>query len=360
MVSSLHPADDPRIVEKEARSLAVAGHHVTVVARPPAPKDRGNIEFKLIDVATLAGRNRHFAMTYAALALARSSRPEVVQFHDPELILPALTMRSQTCKVVYDVHEDVPADIRSKAWIPAALRPGVAVLAGLTERLTARYFDAIVAATPTIADRFRRYGSRVVLVRNSVKLEEFATLAAPRKRQAAYVGRVSFDRGLVEMVEGCRAIDLPLAIAGTIGPAEQSWLNHHGKGVAWRGKLDRAGVAALLGESSVGLSLLHPEPNYLHAFPTKLFEYMAAGLPIVTSDLPASKAIVEQADCGIVVTHGDVRALQEALSSLATGEAAAAMGRLGRNCVSTQYNWADDAAALIDLYARLSSGAAAS
>src|SRR5689334_14885977 len=142
MVSSLHPADDIRIVEKEARSLAAAGHNVTVVARPPAPKDRGNIEFKLIDVATPAGRNRRWAMARAALALARSLRPEVVQFHDPELILLALIMRSQMCKVVYDVHEDVPADIRSKAWIPAVLRPGVSALAGFIERLTARHFDA--------------------------------------------------------------------------------------------------------------------------------------------------------------------------------------------------------------------------
>src|SRR5471032_1027065 len=146
-------------------------------------------------------------------------------------------------------------------------------------------------------------------------------MPAARKRQAAFVGRISFDRGLVEMVEACRAVALPLAMAGNIGVAEQGWLERHGEGAEWRGKLDRAGVVRLLSESSVGICLLHPEPNYLHALPTKLFEYMAAGLPVVTSDLPASKAIVDQAECGLVVTNNDPQVLKEALSRLAAGGA---------------------------------------
>lgn len=362
MVSSLHPADDPRIVEKEARTLAAAGHRVTVVARPPAPGDRGDIEFKLVDTSVAGGWKRRRALAREAFVLARSSRPDVVQFHDPELIFSALAMRREACKVVYDVHEDVPADIRSKAWIARPLRPPVAILAGIVERLAASRLDAIVAATPGIADRFRQYGGRVVLVRNSVKLTEFTqgAIQARRKRQAVYVGRISFDRGLREMVAACRAIDLPLAIAGNIGSEEESWLTHNNAGVIWRGKLDRAGVATLLNESSVGISLLHPEPNFLHAFPTKLFEYMAAGLPVVTSDLPASRAIVEQAGCGVVVAHDDILALRKALSTLSQGEAAAAMGMRGSKVVSEQYNWAQDANVLIGLYRGLARGTPAS
>jgi hypothetical protein len=296
-------------------------------------------------------------MGRAALALARSSRPDVVQFHDPELIFAALALRKGSCRVIYDVHEDVPADIRSKRWIPSLLRPLVALLAGMVERLTARRFDAIVAATPAIAERFRGYGARVVLVRNSVKPAEFAqeSMPARRRRQAAYAGRISFDRGLVEMVEACRAAGLPLVLAGNIGAEEKVWLERRGEGAEWRGRLDRAGVARLLSESSVGICLLHPEPNYLHALPTKLFEYMAAGLPVVTSDLPVSSEIVEQARCGVVVAHGDSRALKEALLLLAgDGTQARVMGSRGLAAVSRLYNWEHDAARLIELYEHLS------
>ena len=104
------------------------------------------------------------------------------------------------------------------------LRPVVAQGAELVERTTARRFDAIVAATPAIADRFRSYGASVSVVRNSVRLDEFVepTIDTRRNRQAVYVGRMSFDRGLVEMVEACAAVQLPLVLAGSIGAQEFS------------------------------------------------------------------------------------------------------------------------------------------
>src|SRR5664280_1677900 len=173
MLSSVHAADDIRIVEKEARSLSALGHAVTVVARPPGPRDPGDIEFKLIDVPAVSRWRRPWVNGQAAVALARSTRPDVVHFHDPELIPLALMLKKQGCAVIYDVHEDVPADIYSKTWIPARLHPIVARGAEWVERATARRFDAIVAATPAIADRFRRYGARVSMVRNSVRLGEF-------------------------------------------------------------------------------------------------------------------------------------------------------------------------------------------
>jgi glycosyltransferase involved in cell wall biosynthesis len=357
MLSSLHSADDVRIVEKEARCLLAAGHHVTVVARPPAPAEPGGIDFKLLDLPDVPRWKRPWVMGRAALALARSSRPDVVQFHDPELIFAALSLRKDGRRVIYDVHEDVPADIRSKRWIPGRLRPFVALLAGALERLTARRFDAIVAATPTIAERFQRYGARVVLIRNSVKLSEFMqdAIETPRRRQAAYVGRISFDRGLVEMVEACRGLGLPLVMAGSIGAEEKTWLAHHEEGVEWRGRLDRKAIARLLSQSTVGFCFLHAEANYLRALPTKIFEYMAAGLPVITSDLPVAKEIVEQARCGLVVANNDPEALKQALSQLAGDSAeVSAMGSRGRAAAGRLYNWEHDAAALVELYGRLS------
>ena len=67
---------------------------------------------------------------------------------------------------------------------------------------------------------------RVSVVRNSVRLDEFIepTATTKRRRQAVYVGRASFDRGLVEMVEACAAVELPLVLAGSIGSEEADWL----------------------------------------------------------------------------------------------------------------------------------------
>jgi glycosyltransferase involved in cell wall biosynthesis len=353
MLSSVHSADDIRIVEKEARSLSRLGHAVTVVARPPGPRDPGDIEYKMLDVPNVSRWIRPWVNGRAAVALARSTRPDVVHFHDPELIPFALALKSQGCAVIYDVHEDVPADVYSKTWIPSLLRPIVARGAEMAERTTARRFDAVVAATPTIADRFLRYGAHVSVVRNSVRLDEFVepTLETRRLRQAVYIGRTSFDRGLAEMVEACAAVQLPLVLAGGIGTEETNWLKKISSDVRYMGKLGRSEIAGLLNASMIGLSLLLPEPNYLYALPTKLFEYMAAGLPVITSDLPRSKEIVEAAGCGFSVSLDNPKALAEKLSMLVSNPGyAIELGLAGRAAVSRDFNWEHDAQVLGELY----------
>ncbi|WFU18944.1 glycosyltransferase [Bradyrhizobium sp. CB3481] len=358
MLSSVHSANDIRIFEKEARSLSKAGHNVTVVARPPRAGDAGSIEFKLIDLPAVARWKRPWVIGRAATLLARATGADVVQFHDPELIPFALWLRGRGFKVIYDVHEDVPADIYSKKWIPRWMQPLVSLGVELVERSTARRFDAIVAATPTIAKRFRDFGAAVTLVRNSVRLEEFVepTDNTPRKRQAVYIGHVSFNRGLVEMVEACEAAGLPLVLAGSIGAIEADWLRTASAMIIHRGKLGRSEIAALLNESLIGLCLFQHEPNHLFAMPTKIFEYMAAGLPVVTSDLPRSTEIVEAAGCGFSVSLDDKKGLVELLSLLADEpRRAIELGLAGRTAVARDYNWQHDAAELNNLYGRLSS-----
>ncbi|WP_342740937.1 glycosyltransferase [Bradyrhizobium sp. B117] len=357
MLSSVHSANDIRIVEKEARSLSEAGHEVTVVARPPCAREPGSIEFRPVELPAVARWKRPWVMGRAATMLARATGAEVVQFHDPELIPFALWLRSRGCKVVYDVHEDVPADIYSKKWIPRWMQPAVALGMELVERYTAPRFDAIVAATPTIAKRFRDFGAAVTLVRNSVRLDEFIepTATTPRTRQAVYVGHASFNRGLVEMVEGCEAAGLPLVIAGSIGAPETDWLNESSANVIYRGMLGRSEIAALLNQSLIGLCLFQNEPNHLYAMPTKIFEYMAAGVPVITSDLPRSKEIVETAGCGFSVSLEDKKGLVERLSFLADApNRALELGLAGRAAVAKEYNWQHDAGELKKLYQEIS------
>jgi glycosyltransferase involved in cell wall biosynthesis len=362
MLSSVHSADDIRIVQKEARSLSRAGYAVTVVARPPSAPDGGDIEFKLVERSSVPRWKRPWVMGRAAIALANSTKPDVVQFHDPELIPFLLRSNLKGCKLIYDVHEDVPADIYSKSWIPSFLHSLVARAVEFVERTSAPRFDAIIAATPKIADRFRSYGANVSVVRNSVRLDEFIepTVNTRRCRQAVYIGNVSFNRGLREMVEACASADLPLVLAGSIGTAESDWLKNSSFNVAHRGKLGRSEIAALLNESLIGLCLFLPEPNHLYAMPTKIFEYMAAGLAIVTSDLPKCREIVEAAGCGFSVSLGDKDELTRILSMLADdSQRAITLGLAGRAAVSRDYNWEHDATELQKLYANISSSVAA-
>jgi glycosyltransferase involved in cell wall biosynthesis len=106
------------------------------------------------------------------------------------------------------------------------------------------------------------------------------------------------------------------------------------------GPIPHEKVFDVLVRSHIGLAVLHPDPNYVDSLPTKLFEYMAAGLPVVASNFPLWKEIVEGNRCGITVDPLDPKAIAQAIEYLLTHpEEARRMGENGRRAVEEKYNW---------------------
>jgi glycosyltransferase involved in cell wall biosynthesis len=177
----------------------------------------------------------------------------------------------------------------------------------------------------------------------------------------AYVGGLTVERGAVEMVEAIAKVtrfpDARLVLAGDISPkplvetltGAPGWQR-----VDYRGHLDRAGVRSLLAQARAGLVLLHPLQSYVESQPIKLFEYMAAGLPVIAADFPRFREIIEGNSCGICVPPRDTAAIAKAIEwILEHPEPARAMGRKGRELVQRLYNWEHEAETLLRLYDRL-------
>jgi glycosyltransferase involved in cell wall biosynthesis len=111
-----------------------------------------------------------------------------------------------------------------------------------------------------------------------------------------------------------------------------------------------------LSSALAGLVVLHPTPSYQRSYPVKLFEYMAAGIPIIASDFPLWREIVEEAGCGLLVDPHDPRAIADAAIWLSEHESEAqAMGAAGAAAVRSRFNWSHEAQKLLRLYARLAS-----
>ena len=117
------------------------------------------------------------------------------------------------------------------------------------------------------------------------------------------------------------------------------------------GYIPRDRVADVLGRTRVGLVVIHPQPNYIRSRPTKLFEYMAAGVPVIASDFPDWRKIIDAARCGLLVPPEDPRAIATAMEYLLTHpEEAREMGLRGRQAVEGSYVWDVEKKTLLDLY----------
>ena len=295
----------------------------------------------------------------------RRVRPQVVHFHDPELIPLGVILKCFGYRVIYDVHEDLPRQVLTKYWLPAIARWPVSWAMSACEWLAARVFDAIVPAEPIIARRFPPYKS--VLVQNFPILDELVkTDSIPyneRLPHFAYVGGITVIRGIHEMIRatsltsGKDGQETRLSLAGAFQPSgllEEARAAPGWRQVDFHGWAEREQVARIMGSVRAGLAVLHPTPRYHDNYPTKIFEYMAVSLPVIVSDLPLLRVIVDSTGCGLLVDPLDPQAIAGAMQwILDHPEEAEAMGRRGREAVEEHYNWETEAEKLIALYNKL-------
>jgi len=362
-LTSVHSPRDGRIFEKECKFLAQLGYAVVLIAPGTNSETRDGVRIEALPRVS----RRIVRMTRTVWQVYRRAlecNADVYHLHDPELIPIGMLLRVRGKQIIYDVHEDLPRTMQNKAYLPRLLRFPVSIACALFERLTLRYFTAVVAATREIGIRVRRFNANTVVVNNFPVIPEEGSRQLPwaeRKLQVAYVGAITEARGIKELVQALalipESVPMRLALAGPVMPPEfltelsalDGW-----KRVDWLGTLDHRQVIDLLAESRAGLVVLHPASNYVCSWPTKLFEYMLAGLPVIASDFPVWREIVRKAGCGLLVNPLAPAEIAAAIEQVFANPAdASAMGTRGHQAVTENYNWRSEARTLGNLYRRL-------
>ena len=360
-LTSVHPRYDTRIFVKQCRTLAGHCYEVTLVVAD----GKGN-ELKeginIIDVGKPSSRaGRILQTTQQVLRQAVTLDADLYHLHDPELIPAGMRLKWLGRKVVFDSHEDVPLQILGKPYLPSMVRSMLSKVVDCYERYACPRMDGIVAATPFIRDKFLGMHARIVDINNYPILEELDIQMPWSQKQAeiCYIGGIGANRGIREIVLAAELLrsNASINLAGrfTEADVEKEVKARPGWGrINELGFLDREGVRNTLGRSMAGLVTLHPIVNYLDALPVKMFEYMAAGIPVIASDFPLWREIVIGNDCGLCVDPLDPAAIAEAIDYLVGHpDEARRLGQNGRAAVMARYNWANEEKKLLDFYASL-------
>ena len=351
IVTVVHDPDDARIRYRQLSTLLENGARVTYAApfrayhRAPPPG------VTAIDLPRAVGRHRLRAVQ-AARRLLRERGPlhDVVLLHDPELLLalPGLggpgsgLPGPRRPQVIWDVHEDTEAALGMKGWLPRRVRPLVALGIRASERWAENHCELILAEEG-YRSRFRRPHP---VVPNSVLVPDRAPPPAGTDR-VVYLGRLTGPRGTLEMIELGRRLAPGISVE-LIGPADadvsgalarahrRGWVRHHGF-------VPNREALGLLGGALAGLALLRDEPNYATSRPTKVMEYMAFGVPVVTTPNAASKERVDRYGSGVVVPFEDPEAAAAAVLELRADPALREkLSRAGRAGAVRDLDWRDD------------------
>jgi glycosyltransferase involved in cell wall biosynthesis len=359
-ITSQHKYTDARIREKECFSLANAGYDVILVA-PDAPDTKEN---NLIIVGFPKPKGRLMRITVGLWRLYKktiSLKPDIVHFHDPDVILIGLILKMHGIKVIFDVHENFPNLAYDRQWVPLLAKWPLSAILSVLMKLSGLIFDGIVAATPSIKELFPN--SKTVVVKNMSRLDIFndiEKLPSSYPSKICYVGGMSEARGFIQMLDAINIVnkdlECQLILAGVI-PTKLKEKTKDNPGWNYSkqlGFLTRAEVSQLYAKCDAGLVVLAPSKNHIESLPIKMFEYMAAQLPVIASDFPIWEQLIVENECGVCVNPYNTQQIADAIIMLINSPAKAKkMGLRGKYFAETKYNWALEEEKLLEFYSKI-------
>lgn len=359
-MTSAHAPEDVRIFHKECVSLAKADYEVYLVECGESYEKEG---VHMIGVGELP-TSRLKRMTEGAKKVYETARAldcDIYHFHDPELIPYGLKLKKLGKKVVFDIHEQIADSIMEKEYLPKAVRSSVRSVYSSYEARKCRRFDALITVTPTQTAFYEAINPNTVEVTNYPILEEQSEpVATPRERALFFAGGIDRQWNHHVILKALESFsDCKYVLCGS----ENAYLDSLKAMPAWNqvvylGKIPHAKVIEAMEKCMIGISLLTPGRNTAWNTGTmgntKIFEQMAAGLPVVCTNFDLWRAFIEQYHCGICVDPTDEEQVSSAIRQLLEHpEKAREMGQNGRKAVETEFNWEIPKKKLLDLYSNL-------
>ncbi|HSW02149.1 MAG TPA: glycosyltransferase family 4 protein [Sedimentisphaerales bacterium] len=362
VLTSVHIPFDGRVFYKEACSLVKAGYNVTLIARHDKEETVAGVRV----VPLPKPRNRLHRMTavlWRLYRLAVRENADVYHFHDPELMIVGLLLKLGGKRVIWDVHEHYPNAILDKYYLSRPLRRVVSTVFDWFERAVVRFYDYVIYTTPFVGARYQKITVRSGRIENYPIIELSRVFERNPQDRIIYLGAMSKTRGLLEVIEAFSRVvrrhpSWELCLVGSSRPQafEREMKDasvHRGveanvKFVDWVPYEEKERLSS---QASMGVITYLPYSNNTSCLPNKLFDYMLVGLPVIASDFPLYREVVEPNRCGILVDPSKPEEIAGAMEYLIEHpEEARQMGDNGRRAVFEKYNWEKESERLLQIY----------
>jgi glycosyltransferase involved in cell wall biosynthesis len=358
-LSSVHRDRDVRIFLKECRSLAklFPECEVHLILAGVEERCEENVHIHSIPKVEGSRLKRMWTTVNHAYRKAKELDGDIYHLHDPELMRIALKLKRKGKKVIYDAHEDLPRQILGKSYLP--MKKIVSVVMERVENFICARLSGIITATPHIAKRFEKINKLTVAINNfplENEIEFIGESSLTKENTVCFIGGISPIRGTKELVDAMALTNCNLALAGEIPSDFKAQLTESNgwKNVEELGFIDRERSMIIKQKSIAGMVTFLPYPNHINAQPNKIFEYMAAGLPVIGSNFPMWRELLVDNYCGICVDPTKPKEIAEAINYLINHpEEAEIMGSNGKKLVTQTYNWNAEEVKLAAFYRSL-------
>ena len=364
IISTVHNWNDVRIYLREAMTLANAGYDIELAAVATAENMPQNIKIRELPQF----KNRLMRAILGSLIsayLSLTSKATIIHFHDPELI-PIMFFVSFFKKVIYDNHENLHDGLKDKHWIPLKKFTLPAFL--LIERIAMKRFSIVLAET-SHAVHYQSHSGDLEIVQNFPDYSFFVPYQMHSRSleqiNLFYVGGVTSARGIVTTLAALKILkdrSVPFSFH-CIGPFQSAISENEqfktlseelGNQVIFYNRLSLHKAYEISKKCNVGIALLKRTRNYYESYPTKLFEYMAIGMPYITSNFPLYAELDDETKSGIYLDPDDAEQLATSLQTIiANKEQYQSMVMNGIRAVSSKYNWDIESQKLVKLYQQI-------
>lgn len=287
-------------------------------------------------------------------------RPQIVHIFVAELLPLAFVFRWLGAEVIYEVQENlykkIPLKSYNRGWF-------FELMFRHFDQQARRFFKFVLTEDAYLQE-YKNLLRPFAVVHNFAESRWLSwPLPQPNYHSPSffYAGVISLERGFDTMVAALKKVSLQypnvhLRLFGHLRISEESLrdlsdyeaMQNH---LTFYGYVAQEQAFEYAKTSLAGIVLLKPVGDYVDSYPTKLFDYMALGLPVITSDLPLLKEVIEAHKCGFCVSAYDADSLAHAMiTCIENPVLMTQMGRNGREAVINKYNWEKEGASLLNLY----------